>query len=104
MRITFTIGSLGGGGAERVLVLLSKAFLRRGHAVSVVTLLGEENDFYELPSQVQRMSLGISGPFSSDVADFCFAEIHFVNKTRCGDLFYLPDEYPDIDGDVGQER
>ncbi len=48
-----------------MLVLLSKAFLRRGHAVSVVTLLGEENDFYELPSQVQRMSLGISGPFQA---------------------------------------
>lgn len=60
MKITFAIGSLSSGGAERVLVLLSDALLKRGFDISVVTLNGREGDFYSLPAGIHRQALGIS--------------------------------------------
>lgn len=62
MKVTFVIGSLSSGGAERVLVLLTDAFLKKGSHVSVVTLNGAESDFYTLPSSVHRQALDISTP------------------------------------------
>jgi glycosyltransferase involved in cell wall biosynthesis len=60
MKVTFVIGSLSSGGAERVLVLLADAFLKKGFHVSVVTLNGGESDFYTLSPGVHRVALGIS--------------------------------------------
>lgn len=67
MKITFTIGSLEGGGAERVLILLSEAFVKRGHAVTILTLVGEESDFYVFPRSVKRVCLGLSQPLQADL-------------------------------------
>jgi glycosyltransferase involved in cell wall biosynthesis len=58
-RISMVISSLSGGGAERVLALLSRAFTEMGHKVSVVTIFGEEEDFYPLPEGVGRVALGL---------------------------------------------
>lgn len=60
MKVTFVIGSLSSGGAERVLVLLTDAFSKKGFHVSVVTLNGAESDFYPLSPGVHRVALGIS--------------------------------------------
>ncbi|WP_017740701.1 glycosyltransferase family 4 protein [Scytonema hofmannii] len=60
MRLTLVISSLAGGGAERAVVLLAEGFLKKGHQVSVVTLFGEQADFYKLPSNVQRVALNIA--------------------------------------------
>ncbi len=60
MKVTFVIGSLSSGGAERVLVLLTDAFLKKGFHISVVTLNGAESDFYALSPGVHRVALGIS--------------------------------------------
>jgi len=68
MRITFTIGTLEGGGAERILVLLSEAFVKRGHAVTVLTLFSEGSDFYELSSSVKRVTLGLSSSFQAGLS------------------------------------
>lgn len=62
MKVTFVIGSLSSGGTERVLVLLTDAFLKKGFDVSVVTLNGAESDFYTLPPSVHRQALDISSP------------------------------------------
>lgn len=51
------ISSLSAGGAERVLVLLSKGLAALGHRVSVVTVFGEGKDFYALPGGVDRIAL-----------------------------------------------
>lgn len=53
------ISSLSAGGAERVLVLLSKGLAALGHRVSVVTVFGEEDDFYTLPEGVDRVALDL---------------------------------------------
>lgn len=61
MRMTFVIGSLAAGGAQRVLILLAEGLSRRGHGVSIVTLNGKEEDFFEVPEGVPRIAVGIRG-------------------------------------------
>lgn len=61
MKITFVISSLSSGGAERVLILLAQAFLNKGYQVALVTLSTKEDDFYTLPSGLDRLALGILG-------------------------------------------
>jgi glycosyltransferase involved in cell wall biosynthesis len=60
MRLTLVISSLSGGGAERALVLLAKGLLENGHEVSVVTLYGEDADFYQLSKKIKRLALNIA--------------------------------------------
>jgi len=60
MRITFIIGSLEAGGAQRVLILLSEGFAKRGHNVTVLTINGTENDCFSLPNAVKRQALNLS--------------------------------------------
>lgn len=59
MQITLIITSLEGGGAERVMVLLAQGFSQRGHTVTVVTLSGQDTDFYSLPPTIKRIALNI---------------------------------------------
>ncbi len=61
MKITFVISSLSSGGAERVLILLTQAFLNKGYQVSLVTLSTNKDDFYTLPPGANRLALGILG-------------------------------------------
>ena len=42
MKIVFTISQLGGGGAERVVALLSSKLSELGHDVSLITLYKQE--------------------------------------------------------------
>jgi glycosyltransferase involved in cell wall biosynthesis len=62
MRLTFVIGALTLGGAERTLAFLAKRFMERGHVVSVVTLYSPKTDFLELPSGMDRKTLGMTRP------------------------------------------
>lgn len=57
----FVIGSLRAGGAERVMSLLAGEFVRRGHAVTLVTLSDPREDFFELGPSVRRVSIGLEG-------------------------------------------
>lgn len=56
MRILFTIGTLGGGGAERNVSLLANALVNEGHRVGILTTWGDERA-YELDSRVEYMTL-----------------------------------------------
>jgi len=49
------------GGAERCVTLLARGLLQRGHDISVVTIHGEEQDFFQLPQGTNRLALGIDG-------------------------------------------
>lgn len=55
------IGSLTGGGAERVCVALARYLSHRGHLVRLVTMHDESYDFYHIPRTVKRSVLGFSG-------------------------------------------
>ena len=59
MKITFVSPSLGCGGAERCLVLLTRGLLKQGHEVTVITVYGKHSDFFELPQGAKRIALGI---------------------------------------------
>ena len=55
MRITCVIGTLGLGGAERVMTYLAGGLAARGHAVTLLTLDNSVPDFYPLPANVTRV-------------------------------------------------
>jgi glycosyltransferase involved in cell wall biosynthesis len=63
LRIMFVIKALGagpGGGAERILALVSSGLADRGHEVTVLTFDGPaDTDFYELSPKVGRVRLGL---------------------------------------------
>jgi glycosyltransferase involved in cell wall biosynthesis len=61
MRIALAISSLGGGGAERVMVALANAWAERGHEVTLVTLSSSDRDRYVLDPAVRRVALGLAG-------------------------------------------
>ncbi|MBR4591899.1 MAG: glycosyltransferase, partial [Elusimicrobiaceae bacterium] len=55
MRITCVIGTLGGGGAERMMTYLCGGLAARGHTVTLLTLDNSVPDFYSLPDSVTRV-------------------------------------------------
>lgn len=61
MRIVLAISSLGAGGAERVMTLLSGALAERGHEVWLVTLASSGSDFFPVDPRVRRLGLGLTG-------------------------------------------
>ncbi|MBF2017207.1 MAG: glycosyltransferase family 4 protein [Rivularia sp. T60_A2020_040] len=91
MRLTFVISSLTGGGAERALVLLAEGFLKKGHDISVITLYGEDKDFYTLPSKVKRLPLNIANdsPTFFHAIKNNYSRIAILRKT-------ISSEQPDI--------
>ncbi len=57
MHLLLVISSLGGGGAERVIVRLAEAWTAHGVHVTVATFAPSESDFYPLPPGVARRSM-----------------------------------------------
>jgi len=58
MKISFIIYSLGSGGAERVVSLLSNYLVKRGYQVEIITFTTEKS-FYELDNRINHIKLGI---------------------------------------------
>lgn len=56
MKIIFVIGSLAGGGAERVVSVLSNEFYNLGHQVTIITLAKDECT-YTLNKGIQRLHI-----------------------------------------------
>ena len=54
MHLLLVIGSLGGGGAERVITRLAEAWVASGVMVTVATFDRPDGDFYPLASGVVR--------------------------------------------------
>jgi glycosyltransferase involved in cell wall biosynthesis len=59
VRLAFFIGTLGAGGAERVMSLLCNALQASGHEVSLWTFDGAGRDFYRLDERVRRVGFGL---------------------------------------------
>jgi GalNAc-alpha-(1->4)-GalNAc-alpha-(1->3)-diNAcBac-PP-undecaprenol alpha-1,4-N-acetyl-D-galactosaminyltransferase len=57
MRITLVIGSLGGGGAERVCINLANCWIERGHHVTLLTVYHTATPAYAIDPRVQLRSL-----------------------------------------------
>ena len=65
MKITLVISSLVGGGAERAIVTLAEGLANLQHQVILITLSDKSSDFYQVPSNVSRIELGIIGNSSN---------------------------------------
>ena len=57
LKIFLFIYSLSSGGAERVAVTLANFWAARGWSVSIITIAGIENDFYEIHPDIRRIVL-----------------------------------------------
>tara|TARA_R110002074_G_scaffold304679_2_gene475932 strand:- start:7070 stop:8188 length:1119 start_codon:yes stop_codon:yes gene_type:complete len=61
VKLLFFIHSLSSGGAERVTVTLANYWAAQGWEVIIVTVTGEDRDFYPLHPAVRRIALGLDG-------------------------------------------
>lgn len=61
MRLLFFIGSLGGGGAERVTTNLANYWAAKGWGITIVTLAARNLDLYDLHPAVHRIALELAG-------------------------------------------
>lgn len=68
MKILVLINSLSNGGAERVTANLTSHWADRGMQVTIVTLTGQELDFYQLHPAVGRIALNVAGDSPNPLA------------------------------------
>ncbi len=61
MKLLIFIHSLSSGGAERVTTNLANYWAEKGWNITIVTITGSEQDFYQLHSQVHRIALRLDG-------------------------------------------
>lgn len=59
MKLLFFLHSLSSGGAERVTATLANYWAKKGWQVTIVTVTGNESDFYSLDKTIQRIALGL---------------------------------------------
>ncbi|MFU0507710.1 glycosyltransferase family 4 protein [Pseudaminobacter sp. NGMCC 1.201702] len=89
-RVAFVISSLGGGGAERVVIDLCSELAERGHEITLITLNGSDPDKYELGPQVNRIRLEIRSEGPGMIAR-SLAFIRRLYVIRKGILSQRPD-------------
>ncbi|OPZ24710.1 MAG: GalNAc-alpha-(1-_4)-GalNAc-alpha-(1-_3)-diNAcBac-PP-undecaprenol alpha-1,4-N-acetyl-D-galactosaminyltransferase [Deltaproteobacteria bacterium ADurb.BinA179] len=62
MKIALIIGTLRGGGAERIMSGMANHWLSQGHAVTLITHDAQERDSYPLEPGANRIGLDLTGP------------------------------------------
>ena len=79
--VTFVLGGLSAGGAERVAANLITYWVQNGRQVNVISRRGEEKDFFKIPESVHRTSIGGEGE-SLNVFTGLIKNISYVFKLR----------------------
>lgn len=79
-RLAFVISSLGAGGAEKVLSLMSHYFAQKGISLTLISL-GDSKSFYPLPTQAKIIAPGECRP-SKGVIDSLFQNLRRIQKLR----------------------
>ena len=79
--ITFILGGLTAGGAERVATILMKIWVEQGNQVNLITKKSEKKDFYDIPVSVNRICLGGEGESSNKWIGF-MKNAWYVKKLR----------------------
>jgi glycosyltransferase involved in cell wall biosynthesis len=90
VRICCVIASLGAGGAERVMGELCRAWASRGDQVSLLTLDGDDTDFFSVPQVVARRALRLSSK-SRGVPDAIRANAMRITALRRAIVTERPD-------------
>ena len=83
-RVAFVIGSMGRGGAERVISILSNSYIKKGWQVDIIMLL-ENRVEYELSDQINVIN------FSTDESKIKSSRSWYVNLRK-----YAKDYEPDV--------
>lgn len=81
MKILFHLNSMGRGGAERVVSILSHAFVQKGHEVILTTQWYSENE-YETDKRVRRISVGLTDN-DMNRNRICKAWLRFARLRKC---------------------
>lgn len=82
-KITFVLGGLVGGGAEKVASDLITNWVEKGYEITLITRLGPDSDFFTVPESVRRVVLGSEGESSNKLIAL-FRNIPFVRRLRKG--------------------
>lgn len=82
-KITFILGGLVGGGAEKVASGLITDWVGKGYEITLITRLGPESDFFSVPGSVRRVVLGGEGESPNKLIAL-FRNIPFVRRLRRG--------------------
>lgn len=89
MKILFHLNSMGRGGAEHVVSILSRAFVEKGHTVVLATQWYSEKE-YQTDARVRRISVGLAAD-EERRGRIYKAWFRFVRLRRC-----IKKERPDI--------
>lgn len=81
MKILFHLNSMGRGGAERVVSILSHAFVQKGHEVILTTQWYSEDE-YEIDERVRRISVGLTDS-DMNLSRLCKAWLRFARLRKC---------------------
>ncbi len=81
-RITFVISSLGSGGAERVMTVLSNEMIKTGMDVTIV-MVNNNNLYYELSEKVNLVCLGCAKDKSCSAIRRTVRRISKIRKAIC---------------------
>ena len=65
MKILFVIYSLGFGGAQRVMSLLSNGWINEGHNISIVTIKKDDTPAYKLDNAIELIHLNVASESES---------------------------------------
>ena len=85
MVIHFIIGTLGGGGAERVMTLIANHFVQDNHEVSIITM-NPSSDTFELDKRIKRIN----------VARGNFPVVRIKNLLNLKGFYRSPSNRPDV--------
>lgn len=82
MRISFFIGSMGSGGAERVISILANGFVQRGYVVDICCLLSDDVD-YNLDPHIKLVNMSRSGKsYTKNIVWWVKTIRNFVKKEK----------------------
>ena len=90
MRVMFFVGSLGAGGAERVVSVLAGEFVALGHAVAISQIYPRETDHYTVDDRVERFVLS-EGPLTLWRQGAVFRNLSLVSGIRSMVRVWHPD-------------
>jgi GalNAc-alpha-(1->4)-GalNAc-alpha-(1->3)-diNAcBac-PP-undecaprenol alpha-1,4-N-acetyl-D-galactosaminyltransferase len=91
MKVTLVIGSLEGGGAERVMSILANYWATHGWEVTLLTLVDRTKPaFYQLAPQIHLKELGVEGG-ASNLLGAVQARWHRIKTVRAAIVASQPD-------------
>lgn len=91
-KITFIIGIMGNGGAERVISILSDIFVKKDYQVSIITIYGDKID-YKLNSKVKHIPIKCSSKWRlfRSIERCIFLRKYYINQKPDVVISFLAD-------------